>query len=981
MKKRYLSNKWIVSTTLISSIFLSTLTLSSEKISPFSSSQRDKSIWLDISDQVDSTELISPVPPYPHKLFKLNLFLLSKQLEKVALAKLNKSENKDDSDHILINLPLLNGKTADFILNESNILPPKLAAKYPMIKTFTGYQVDNPANTGRFDLTPHGFHAMFNSAGSRLFIDPASNKGEIYRIYNAKVATAMAEQRLPDEVLVYDRLNESSTANQNLAAVDFGTQLRTYRLAVSAAGEYTQFHGGTVTDGLSEVVTAINRVNQVYMSDLAISLMLVDNNDLLIFTDPATDPFTNNSDDINSNQAVIDNAIGNGNYDIGHVFNTGGGGLAGLRVVCGSRKADGVTGRSSPINDAFYIDYVAHEMGHQFGGNHTFNGGAGSCGSSNRSSSNAFEPGSGSTIMAYAGICGEQNLQNRSSVLFHSNSIDEIRRYITNSGGASCGTVTSLNNNIPTVDAGDHVVIPMQTPFVLTGVASDADAADVANLSYAWEQMDLGAQTSSAAEMIDDGSRPLFQSFLPNSNPSRIFPQLSSLVNGTMSINEVLPTTNRTMNFQLTVRDNRGGVSMDSTTVSVDNTAGPFVVTTPATNANQNGGLPMVTNWNVANTNGGDVNCSSVDISISLNGGISFDDVVLQNTANDGSEAIILPNVDAQMARVKVSCSNGSFFNVSPINFSITQSAGIPVINNQQPLSTDEEQSITITLNDLTVTDEDSIYPDDFSLTVATGDNYIVNGTEIIPDVDFNGDLSVDVTVHDGEWQSAIFPLVISVTPVNDVPSISDAGNTLTTDEDNSLSISLDDLVVVDVDSVDFSLELNNGNNFTVNNNLIIPDTNFNGNLNVPVTVSDGDLDSNTLTLVVTVNSINDVPIAVDDSNTVTEDTSNNRFSVLNNDSDVDIDDRVVISSVSYTGTGSLVIAADQLTLVYTPAGGFTGSDRFSYTISDNDGATATANGNITVNPKPSSGGGSINALWLLILILFGFQKRHIHRY
>lgn len=969
MKIRRQIIKLTASTTLISSLILSSFTNAENTFSNSDKSLAKMPLWQNISEQRNTVELSEHSPSYPYKLYQLDIDSMSSQLQNYLSEKSKSKQNLDKG--VLVRLPLPNGNKVDFVLFESSVLPPKLAKKYPNIKTFSGYQIDNPSNTGRFDITPHGFHAMFRSDGKRLFIDPANDTADLYRVYDGSDAHAMADSRLLEQVLIYNEQVDKSSANAKQLADDFGTELRTYRLAVSASGEYTQFHGGTVSDGLSEITTAINRVNEIYERDLAIKLMLVENNDLIIYTDAATDPFANTSGDINENETVIDNAIGNSNYDIGHVFNTGGGGLAGLGVVCGNRKADGVTGLGSPVNDAFYIDYVAHEIGHQFGANHTFNGGDGSCGGGNRSSNDAFEPGSGSTIMAYAGICSSQNIQNSSDALFHSNSIDEIRNYITQSNGSNCGTLSSLGNNIPVVEAGDNITIPMQTPFTLTGVASDADAADEANLSYAWEQMDLGSQTFSAGDMVDDGSRPLFRSFLASSSPSRTFPKLSTIINGTSSIQEVLPTTNRTMNFRLTVRDGNGGVSMDSITVSVDNTAGPFTVTTPATNINADGGLPMTIDWNVANTDGGNVNCSAVDISVSIDGGTTFEYTVAQDTPNDGSESITVPNIDAQNARVKVACSNNSFFNVSPVNFSITQSAGVPVIDAQQPLTTAEEQPTIITLDHLIVTDEDSNFPQDFTLNVTDGENYTVNGAEVTPDLDFNGDLTVNVTVNDGEWDSVAFPFIISVTAVNDAPSISDAGNSLSTEEDNPLTLNLTDLIITDVDNSDFTLEISDGSNYSVNDNQISPDANFNGNLAVPVMVNDGELDSNSVTLNVTVNAVNDAPVASDDSESVTEDSENNTLNVLANDSDVDVGDQLVISSVNYNGTGTLSIAADGQSLVYTPAAGFVGSESFSYTIADSSNATASATTNVTVNKK-SSGGGSLNGLWLILLMIAG---------
>jgi hypothetical protein len=322
-----------------------------------------------------------------------------------------------------------------------------------------------------------------------------------------------------------------------------GETLKTFRLAMAASGEYTQFHGGTVALGLAAIVTVVNRVNQVYEVDLSVSLQLVGNNDEIVYTDITTDPYDNSGNDIDTNQSVLDNIIGSQNYDVGHVVNTGAGGLAALGSVCTSFKAQGITGTNQPTGDPFMIDYVAHELGHQFAGQHSFNGSVASC--ANRSSNDAYEPGSGATIMAYAGICGEQNLQNNSDAMFHAHSVAQMRSFIANT---SCGTSSDLNNSAPVVQAGNDVTIPISTAFKLTGSATDSDND---NLLYAWEQLDLGAPSTSAQTMVDDGSRPLFRSWLPVSEPTRYFPRLSNVLSQTTVIGETYPTTTRVLNFRL----------------------------------------------------------------------------------------------------------------------------------------------------------------------------------------------------------------------------------------------------------------------------------------------------------------------------------------------------------------------------------------------------------------------------------------------
>ncbi|PID69763.1 MAG: hypothetical protein CR985_04190, partial [Flavobacteriales bacterium] len=281
-------------------------------------------------------------------------------------------------------------------------------------------------------------------------------------------------------------------------------KLRTYRLAIATTEEYSNFQvdeaglgtGANRNDSINAVMSAIvvtmTRVNAVFGNDLAIKMQLVPNNDKIIFleTDPGDDPYTddNSSKMLTQNQTTLDNIIGFSNYDIGHVFSTGGGGLAYLASVCTNSKAKGVTGSSNPIGEPFYIDYVAHEMGHQFGANHTFNGTAGSCGGGNRNDPTAVEPGSGSTIMGYAGLCANHNVQNLSDSYFHKVSIEEIMNNVTN-GAGQCATISNFANNlhVPVVNAGADFTIPKSTPFALTGQGSDADGNV---LTYCWEQID-----------------------------------------------------------------------------------------------------------------------------------------------------------------------------------------------------------------------------------------------------------------------------------------------------------------------------------------------------------------------------------------------------------------------------------------------------------------------------------------------------------
>ncbi len=562
-----------------------------------------------------------------------------------------------------LTLPLPDGKEVTFNLQAYDLLPSDLAARYPGILAFKGYDESNPVETGRFDLGPQGFHAMFSHQGRMVFVDPLRN-GEGYAIYYQQDAHSRLEEEA-DKVI-----GSQAKALARQVLVD-GNERKRYVIAISAAGEYTQYHGGTVEAGLDAIATLLNRVNEVYQRDVAAEFQLASGNDTIIFTDTATDPFNNDDGDIDANVTVQQNAQTQagtklGAFDIGHVVNTGGGGLAGLGVLCTAEKSAGMTGSPNPVGDAFFIDYVAHEIGHQFGADHTFNGTTGSCGGGNREASQAWEPGSGSSIMAYAGICGEENLQANSLPYFHSKSIEQMRAHMARV--ASCGSSQSLTNNAPQVAAGNDYVIPANTPFVLKGAGADLDQDP---LSYTWEQIDLGTESFSVASMVDDGSRPLFRFVAPTALPERTLPSLPSLLSNTLAKGEAWPATNRALNFRLTARDGKGGVASDDMKIQVVNTGSAFRLTSPLVTP-LGAGANQTIGWDVAGTNAAPINCSKVDLSLTRDEGVSWT-LLASGQPNSGSANVTIPAGNDGTARLKVACSDNLFFAISPLKLSVTQ--------------------------------------------------------------------------------------------------------------------------------------------------------------------------------------------------------------------------------------------------------------------------------------------------------------------
>ncbi|RUA10740.1 MAG: hypothetical protein DSY82_04460, partial [Flavobacteriia bacterium] len=427
---------------------------------------------------------------------------------------------------------------------------------------------------------------------------------------------------------------------------------------------------------LAEMTTLITRVNDVYENDLAITFQLVSNTDDLIYLDADHDPYTNDSGNTmqGQNQTTCDDIIGSANYDIGHVLSTGGGGIASRGSVClGSSKAKGVTGNSNPVGDLFYFDFVAHEFGHQMGANHTFNSDKGNCGDGNRNLATSVEPGSGSTLMAYAGLCSPENVQGHSNFYFHTVSIDEIWSNLTNGSGDNCSTKMDLvnNKNVPIADAGQDYTIPKSTAFVLKGSGSDADNDPI---SFCWEQIDSGITNVPPSENAVDGA--LYRSLQPTLEANRYMPSLRTLAKGEVSSTwEVTPNVAREMNFTLTVRDNNpeaGQIARDDVKITVTGAAGPFKVTSQnEDNIVWNKNTQESVTWDVAGTNANGINVSHVNIYLSTDNGNSYDTPLSLNTPNDGIQIINVPDIQASKCLLKVEAVDNIFFAVNSKVFSI----------------------------------------------------------------------------------------------------------------------------------------------------------------------------------------------------------------------------------------------------------------------------------------------------------------------
>jgi hypothetical protein len=606
--------------------------------------------------------------------FKLNTAAM-----RAALAKAPLEFSPEANNPAVIEIPLPDGTLGLFECVESPIMAPELQAKFPEIRTYLVWSAQDRSINGRIDLTPRGFHAMiFTTEGETIFVDPVTRNDAVHHAsYFRSDLKSSKQWQCEFDPKEHNLREEIPVEFQGIAGDTeaTGTELRTYRLALACTGEYAAFHGGTVAGVAAAMATTVNRVVGVYEKEVAVRLVLVANNNSLIYLNSATDPYTNGNGStmLGQNQTTITSVIGSANYDIGHVVSTGGGGVAGLGVVCSStNKSRGVTGSPSPVGDAFDIDYVAHEMGHQFGGNHTFNGNDANC-NANRNASTAYEPGSGSTIMAYAGICSPNDLQSNSDAYFHSVSYDEIVAFTRTGGGNSCDVPTATTNNPPTVSAGPTYTIPVNTRFTLTATGSDPDSDP---LTYCWEERDLGVAT--ALSTADNGSSPIYRSRTGTTNPSRTFPQTTTVGGLTAVTGEKFPITNRTMRFRVTARDNRaggGGVNAAETTVtSVVGTA--FAVTSPNTAVSWASGSSQTITWTNTGTAAAPINTANVRILLSTNGGSTFPTVLAASVPNTGSAVVTLPTLASttNTCRIQIEAVGNIYFDLSNVNFTITAS-------------------------------------------------------------------------------------------------------------------------------------------------------------------------------------------------------------------------------------------------------------------------------------------------------------------
>ena len=595
-----------------------------------------------------------------------------------------KNEFKNKKQKVVF-LPNEKNDYESFFIEEISVLSPQLALKYPLIQTFKGFSQKRPNVSLRMTLTPRGINAWINIPGKEnIFIQPDRKlKGRHFSYKRGKKHKENWECKTIHEFNPKSEFKKNNLKSKN---INNDKTLRTFRLAISSTAEYTNFwddnndeNGTGQEDALAAIVSTMNRVNSVYETDLSITMQLVSGVELL-YTDPETDPYTGN---FNSEvQEDLTSNFGEENYDIGHLFaygsNNGNAGCIGC-ICKNGQKGSAFTSHGflsadgEFLNDFFDIDYVAHEMGHQFGAYHTF-------AFNNEGTGSNVEPGSGSTIMGYAGITGPDDVQEHSDPYFNFKSIENISDYISTE---SCYSSAELINNPPVADAGINYTLPKETAYELRASGYDLDNDQ---LTYCWEQIDSGSMTVSEFGP-SNYTGVTARSLPPSLSPLRSIPNLNSVLMGELTqINpptgsawETVTNVARELNWGLTVRDRAptsvglgGQSSTDTMTLLITTNAGPFSITSQAEDENiWRTGDKVSIKWDVANTDSEPINTQEVSVLLSMDAGQNFNTIISDSTPNDGEHIFRVPNgwVSGN-ARIKIVPKNSIYYSINknPIN-------------------------------------------------------------------------------------------------------------------------------------------------------------------------------------------------------------------------------------------------------------------------------------------------------------------------
>ncbi|WP_027376669.1 reprolysin-like metallopeptidase [Kaistella palustris] len=601
-----------------------------------------------------------------------------------------------------LKIPTLEGKMERFAVYSLPVVVKSLADRY-QLGSYVGVGIDDPTAYVRFSVAPNDFQSMMIRNGVYEFIEPQNTDKSVYGVHpktnktEADKAFVCSTSEAPLSKQQIDRLYMSGNTFANNPG-DFSRasdkKYRTMRLAMTTNGEYTQYFGG-VAGALVAINATLTRCNGIFEMDFGLHLILQDF-PALIYPDPNTDPYSTTLSTWNlAAQKAITAVAGEANYDIGHMFGkSGGGGNAGcIGCVCvsppmngsgvptGNGKGSGITSPADgiPQGDNFDIDYVAHEMGHQLGGNHTFSMNLEGTGQN-------VEPGSGSTIMGYAGITGATDVQPHSDAYFHINTIIQVQ---TNLAAASktCDIETPIANNPPVITPMADVTIPKGTPFVLTAQATDPEGDPI---TYTWEEVDNASTAITKNNLGNTTSGASFRSITGTASPTRYFPKLSTVLTGAVkNVDEweAVSTVARASNFRVTVRDNNADPAQKQTQealqkVTVSNN-GPFKIT--STKVYNNAAGPLT--WDVVGTNAAPFNVTNVKIDYTADNGATWV-VLAASTPNDGTEDLSFASFATNtQLKVRISAIGNVFYTIAPVTVSAivpcdgTAPAGFAVSN------------------------------------------------------------------------------------------------------------------------------------------------------------------------------------------------------------------------------------------------------------------------------------------------------------
>lgn len=665
---------------------LLSLCISVGVMATFISTQLNANSWQQLSTAQEPVHLSKSVFPIQYQTYYVN----SEEIKNILM-----QAGNTPNEGVMISLPLGNGEIQHLKVYRDDVMPKELRAKYPGIYSFTGYDPSNHSITAKIGIDMYGLNAMIIKPGYGTYmIDPYSRSNtefyigylhkdldaSIYKrglcgVGNDKMELAPFVEHSSELINVNSNIKTIDNPNDNVeVARGNGSIKRTYKLAISCTGEWAQMMAGTgvpptVAGTLASMVTLVNRANGVFQRELSVKMEIIESNDVLVYINPFTDPYTcddNNDCLIDEIQTNLDAVLVGVPYDIGHILNTAGGGLAQLNSVCGGGKGRGVSGAYSTSD----IGTIIHEMGHQMGTHHTFIADSGGC-SGNGNASTSYEPGSGSSIMSYNGACAPNNVPGPEYDYYHVGSLKMITDFIVLGGGASCGTTVPAFGTTTVMTLGNKHYIPTNTPFeLISNETEHPEPITPESITYSWEQYDAGdlGPTEADGSTFDKG--PVFLSRAPITKRDRQFPDNDLVIsNDYTAIGQRLPHVARTMTFKLTTRsyfEGWGTFNYTDDVVTLETVEmAPFRVTAPNVTSLYEVGAPIMITWDTTNTRMAPISCGFVNIYMSRDGGVTFPTLVVANAPNTGSYSLAAPDVYSDNIYFKVKGSGNVFYDIS----------------------------------------------------------------------------------------------------------------------------------------------------------------------------------------------------------------------------------------------------------------------------------------------------------------------------